>query len=42
MKDKEIIEKVVDLLSGIEFAKVIPSYDFTDERENFMIVVRHY
>lgn len=39
MKEKEVVEKLVNILSEIEDATTIASTDFTEERENNMIVV---
>ena len=39
MKEKEIIQKVINIIGDIDNAKVISAYDYTDERESFMIVV---
>lgn len=39
MKEKEIIEKVINLIGNIEDAKVISSSDYSEDREAFMIVV---
>ena len=39
MKEKEIIEKFTNILSEIEDAKTISATDFSEERENNMIVV---
>lgn len=39
MKEKEIIQKVIDLLGDIEDATVISAFDFSDERTPYMVVV---
>lgn len=39
MKEKEIVEKLVNAFAEIEDAKAIASTDFSEERENNMIVV---
>lgn len=39
MKEKEIIQKVIDLIGEVENATVISAFDFSEERDPHMIVV---
>lgn len=39
MKEKEIIQKVIDLIGEVENATVISAFDFSEERGPHMIVV---
>lgn len=39
MKEKDVIQKVINIIGDVENAKVISSFDFTEDREPFMIVV---
>lgn len=41
MKQKEIIQKVIDLIGEVDGATIISAFNFTDERTQNMIVVRH-
>jgi hypothetical protein len=41
MMEKQIIQKIVNALSSIDEATVIPYNDFTEERQQNMVVVRH-
>ncbi len=41
MKQKEIIQKVIDLIGEVEGATVISAFDFSEERGQNMIVVRN-
>jgi len=41
MKQKEIIQKVIDLIGDVENATVISAFDYSEERVSNMIVVRN-